>query len=998
MNEVHKLIRQIRDHIAGAAPSAAVDTLAADYAGLCRDASARLDTCAAMLAKGSDYQALQLAESEPALLDLLAALSFGEARQWVEFCSSRGLAFPPPFDQRAVDTLDTLYRRGVPTNHPLYRDYRAAVTSRDDAKAIAVIRTITRLNPGDANAKSELLRLENKTFQTLKQRLHAALVASDEAATIAALEELHRIPASRDLPGTPDYEAALAIRRTADARVAAEDAARAVATLPSARSRGDWRDAAVLLGRVDSLKSEHGFALSAENENDCENIRAWVDSERAEADRTMRFDAAVSRLGRLSGEAESLLRAGTPLTKASAAEILLNLERGWKEIEAFGRPVSDDVLRLARSAAASVRAETQRMQRARVLKTVVGAIAAVVLIGLAGWWVWRGQQSGDFQSQLAQLQSAGELDAAERLAGTIRTEHASLASRPKLNAQLEQTEAWARDIRRRLADAETSVKAVETDAIGKFESGDAAAFSGRIEAVPPLIANLPQPLRQPLDARLTTARTAFESWIASQRDTIAQSAASELAKMEAMTQEQLRLDLASEALTATLGEIEPLIRAFDLRTHPAVPALELPAAMATRFSAVRQRTSLIRTELDELARKREALSKAGTLDDYRDALAALGQSQLTQSPEVAAAGKLAAQFPIEDSLMEALLAPNDPVQWAAIKQESGDPWKPKDVLKAELDRLFALRDDSYLSNIYEATLRPASGEKRIVYSDGEIRPPSVNGDAATVETSTWSGKFYDPKSQPTMVRFTERTFSLTKLPTGRSGDELTGITASTASQAFRELELQRMTDGDGATYEQSLLPKIRLVAQNKKAPMLFRAYLVQELARIMEIRPNAWGLPYCPSLRADLEELRSKTADAPLRSSDWLASGEQKAKREAILKPLIERLSTRLYDSEARAYRAVVAAARKAGFKLGGYVDATGKPQLRGEAQAGFSLWTLDAQGSLIALGTKPAHLLAPVFFIPVQPSELRSEAVKAYGGEIPGGSLDSIPLITQKP
>ena len=995
MNEVHKLVRQIRDHVAGAAPSAAVDTLAADYAGLCRDASARLDTCAAMLAKGSDYQALQLAESEPALLDLLAALSFGEARQWVEFCSSRGLAFPPPFDQRAVDTLDTLYRRGVPANHPLYRDYRAAVTSRDDAKAIAVIRTITRLNPGDANAKSELVRLENKTFQTLKQRLHTALADKDEAMTIATLDELHRIPAARDLPGTPDYETALAIRRAANARVAAEDAARAAATLPSARSRGDWRDAAVLLGRVDSLKSEHGFSLSAEDEHECGNVRAWVDSERAAAERTMQFDAAVSRLGRLSGEAESLLRVGTPLTQARAAELLLELERAWKEIEAFGFPVSDDVLRLARSAAASLRAENLRMQRARIAKVVTGAIAAVVVIGLAGWWVWRGQQSGDFQSQLAQLQTAGEVDAAERLAGTIRSQHASLAARPQLNAQLEQTEAWTRDIRRRLADAETSLNALESDVSGKFLSGDAPAFSGRIEAVPPLIANLPQPLRPPLDARLTTARTAFESWLASQRDTIAQSAASELAKMEAMTQEQLKLDLSSEALTATLGEIEPLIRAFDVRTHPAIPALELPSAIATRFSAVRQRTSLIRTELDDLARKREGLSKAASLDDYRTALATLSQSQLTQSPEVAAAGKLAAQFPTADSLMESLLVPNDPIQWAAIKQESGGPWKPNDVLKHELDRFFALRDDPYLSSIHEATLKAATGERRTIYSQGAVPVPPTNPDSPT---KTWKGSFYDPKMQTSMVRFSDREFTLTTLPQGRSGDELVNQTPSPATEAFLNLNLQRMTDADGATYEQAILPKIRLMAQSKKTPVIFRAYVILKLAEIMDVRPNAWGLHYCRNLRIDLDELRKSNEESPLRSSDWLAQGVQTVKREAGLKQLVEKLSTRSYDSEARAYRAVIVAARKAGIKLGGYVDANGKPQLRGEAQAGFSLWTLDPQGSLIRLAAKPAHMLAPVFFIPVQSSDLLSEARNAYGGEIPSGVLDSIPLIAEKP
>ena len=159
MNDVQKLIRQIKDHLAGSTVAIPVETLAADYSRKCSDAASRLDTCAAMLAKGSEYQALQLAETEPPLLDLLALLSFGEAKKWTDTCNKRNLPSPPPFDQKALNTLDAVYRRGVSANHPLYRDYRAAVTARNDTKALSIIRTISRLNPGDANAKSELKRL-----------------------------------------------------------------------------------------------------------------------------------------------------------------------------------------------------------------------------------------------------------------------------------------------------------------------------------------------------------------------------------------------------------------------------------------------------------------------------------------------------------------------------------------------------------------------------------------------------------------------------------------------------------------------------------------------------------------------------------------------------------------------------------------------------------------------------------------------------------------------
>ena len=75
----------------------------------CADAERRLDRVDAMLKQGSDYQALQVAEEDPPLLDLAASVSFGEERNWQLYCDAHGLKVAPRVDTRIIQDLETLY-------------------------------------------------------------------------------------------------------------------------------------------------------------------------------------------------------------------------------------------------------------------------------------------------------------------------------------------------------------------------------------------------------------------------------------------------------------------------------------------------------------------------------------------------------------------------------------------------------------------------------------------------------------------------------------------------------------------------------------------------------------------------------------------------------------------------------------------------------------------------------------------------------------------------
>ena len=264
MDTASKLVKGITELLQSGSEggSASASSLAADYAQLCHEACQRLDQCAAMISKGSDYQALQLAETEPVLLDMVSALSFSGAKDWADFCEANQLSIPEKFDAKAVRQLNTLYAKGIATNHPLYKDYRAAVSSRDDAKALQIVKTIVRLNPSDANAKSELLRLENKLFQQKLKELRGELEAGNEQAVADGLSELERVASASKLEELPEHPRMVAVRKAVLRRQATAQAQELAATLPPAVSANDWKAAGQTLSRIAILEREHGFQLA----------------------------------------------------------------------------------------------------------------------------------------------------------------------------------------------------------------------------------------------------------------------------------------------------------------------------------------------------------------------------------------------------------------------------------------------------------------------------------------------------------------------------------------------------------------------------------------------------------------------------------------------------------------------------------------------------------------------------------------------------------------
>ena len=991
MQSPTKLIKEIRGAIASEETNAPFETFAAEYVRLCNEAAQRLDSCTAMLTKGSEYQALQLAETEPELLELIATLSFAEAPEWADLCVSNQLPVAPKFDSKAVQALDQLYAKGITVNHPLYKDYRGAVTSRDDAKALQIIRSIVRLNPGDANAKAELVRIENKLFQIKLQELRGFLAQQDETGILSALSEMERLATENRLSELPEYARAVQVRREVAKREAMSTAARLMDSLEEEHRGDSWRMVGDILARLRDLQAEHGFALGGKEAAQCVEMQRYFDGQRAASDEKVHFEHAMASLGGLAESFEARLLTRASLTSAEAQSLLGEFNRRWKEVEKFQRPVPENYTQRVRKSAGALSAELDRLQRQRRIKLIVVCGATAAVLAVVAWFTIRALHASDYVNQLARLQQAGQVEAAEKMVAQVRKDEPGLAAKPKLTARLDETDRWTRDQRAKLLDVEG--KLVETEAIIKtgMEAVDPMVLVTQIESTNQLIESLASGLRTAPAGRMLVVRNQFDAHISVLREKLTAKAEEDLTVMENMAGSKLVYDQSKEVVSEALAQVEPILKSLEARIKPAVTALELPTSHQARVSALRNRVDLFRGELAVLDKVWEVVLQANTLDAYLQALGGYKASRLTQAREVSDARKLLATPPKPDDLLASLLLPGASGGWARAKTDATKGLlAPDNVLAGEMSQLMALRNDIYLNDIWEFTFIDLSkkGVHRDLFSRGELKK------SVDIETTTWQGSVCDPFRKTDPPVFMPNT-SYTMRRTGGDGGfavngngEVKALHLSAVSQSLTGFELNRMTDATGSKFEKPLLGVFNDLVNNKTAPPLFKAYIMQSLALVLNIRPYDWGLEYSASLRKDLADFNKLCDGVLFRSQDWLLEWK-KDKFGRKFAAFFASLDHRDYLTEARIHREVVRGVIKAGLQFGGFVDCEGKPHLLGEARGAKILWSLaEDTRSLVRYvppdetqGSAKINLVgfSPIFFVPLDRDAFLAEVFRRF-------------------
>jgi hypothetical protein len=1006
VKEIPPAIQLLKNALADHKASPAVQRAATDYARWCREAEQRLEQVASMLSKGSDYQALQVSEQEPALLDLVAALSFGSEKAWQDLCEANHLPVPPLLDAKTVQSLEALYARGLTANHPLYKDLRAAALSRDDAKALQIVRTILKLNPTDANARAELLRLENKHFQETLEDLRNALKSDDEDLISSLTETLSNAASEEKLQRLDPYQQGQAIRRAYRRRQALDKLPDMIQEMQSHQTAQDWEAVGTLLEQTDALIEANQIHPDDETwVADLRAVRSYFEHEQSADSKRREFERCLKRFELFATEIETRLMTGSGVTFAEIAEKDESFVRLWKELEGFQMPVAPDQLQRLRAAGQELRAKLERMQRAKKLRTLAAAAAVLVFLGAlagTGFHAWKAYA---LTGELGAYQQTGKCLPAEELILKLRSDGALLTKWPYLQAKIEEVDGWTRQARTLEQQTSAALDLLETSFKDGTSRLPAAQLARQVDDAVALVRQLPADLEPEPGNRLAAVQTRTELHLAEllkQQTSLTRDALTQLEKAAA---DELSYEVASTQSTESVASIRARLEPLEASLKPETELLRLPADLETRIHGLRQKVNTFQTALDTLNRVRAETASAETLENYQQALVAW---QDLPFAETAPALSLFEKLPTESAFLAALLTGGDELVLKAILDDvSGPHMIPEAPMDRDLKMLLDLREDENLNNVWEHVLTDYARRRgdTTFWSLGPLTKSDLG------ESSIWKGRCYDPAVSELSVSFPEREFRKASINGSTMGQSVSGSRLSAASDLMNSLQLNRMTDPNGERFMRSLLDVLDHVVKQEKGSPIAKAYVMLRLEEMAQPRAFAWGFHFSRALQADLRDLHSLTATTPLRSEDWLLPQTQ-ARLGKSLAAFFLRCRDRYYLKEASARRELLSLAAKAGLRFGGYVEVDQRLILTNAGRAAQELWVIgldtgkpvripappsnqeasaDTQSSAVQTGVRP---LSPVFFLPVDRKQLLERfesAMSSTGAEIqplPGEAL----------
>ena len=923
--QTDRLIARIRGQLELGTPDLEARSLAGEYAALCARARERLEQCAALIRGGQDHAAFQVAESEPDLLGLCSQLSFAESERWHALCRERGLPTGFPLDDQHVLAVEGLYGKEIGENHPLYRDYREAMRTRQEDRALTVLRSIVRINPDDPNARSELQRLSTKFLRASVGKVAGLFAAGQEEDAVSLMKRMELFGAGA-LAGDPAWDAALQARLAWLRAKALEQIGQLVAAATEARTGDHWEACAAAIGRARSLERDHQVNLPADLAERLAALESWAGELAATA------------------EAEAGLRAA-----------LESLEAEWRDLQqeaARGSSLATLVSRLGlwleRATPLADRLPEGRVRDARVLRQLTrnrlsrrytlmttAIVVAVLGAGAAVFWWLRGEAADrEARERFATAEAAaasGDPEAAARLLDELRAKRPELAQEP---AHLQAEEA----LRARIAAQRDQLARLRTAAVAlEARRGQNLSLAGAVDARKQAAAFIEEvgklapagqaELRKPLSEanKLLAEATRVEEAAVAELN-----AARQRLRQSLGTTEQIA-DVAQ-----SLAALDQLLALLELRKSAGIQHLEEAYGEADRAG------SRLETERKSL----EAIKALGAAPDLRAYLDALKDAADTapEKSELRQRGRgVLERAEVLRALPRSALAPRFGAMWdGCATSDAQGVFHPKDLSETEARVLKQLADDSVTRtlrkfNVFEQS---AKGERllRSVYIVGKLERTTYkinDGYETRLEGKELAGGV-----------LVDGVWSLRSFNNGvKSGEELQEGLLIPEIDYLRGFA--RLQDPKTGQLAEPLLRSLDRVRRDNTPYLELRAYQMQELFRLGSQRPDAWGLLYSPTAQRDAEQLRRITANN-LGVFDFL-NKDKSASAQVELKVFLLPRTGPSYADEARFWRTVLGTLRTRNLLFAGHVGVDGKAVLR-DPLANVALFGIDTEGKATVL------------------------------------------------
>jgi hypothetical protein len=419
-HEQQRLIDDIQSLLQSGDPLAldGIGTLAGEYAALCEQANQRLRVCGDLLRQGLRTEALQQADHDPKLVDLVALLDFPDAGNWRALLAAEGIVQPPALLLEVAGEINEAYAIEEPLVDLLRRHRWHALARSPLNKRIGVVRQIAAADPMNLVWIEDLQTFEQARHQQIEQEtLHA--VKTRDADLLDELEAELREKGWSAVPPPELIQSTAQARARVQAARAAEELEQLARQLNDACSafnvgwgrtlRSRWR-ACVKLANLPAGNRVVEMAAPA---------LAWLEEQDQQQQNQEEHDREVAAL-------EAALDHDKPRAV---------LERHYHALERLGLGIP---LLLDRRYHERIQALTLAATRRNRLLIGVAAACLLLIAGVTGVVIVRQARAQEIASRAAVLQdllSERKLEEARKYADDLARSHPELAGSAEIQEQ-----------------------------------------------------------------------------------------------------------------------------------------------------------------------------------------------------------------------------------------------------------------------------------------------------------------------------------------------------------------------------------------------------------------------------------------------------------------------------------------------------------------------------------------------------------------------------------
>ncbi len=548
--------------------------LAQAYAELCREANRRLRQCEQLLQRQLKSEAVQLAEVEPKVLDLVAVLDFPERAEWDDVVVTYELPQAERLLTSVADELNRAYNDQLPLEQLLEKHRLLALARAPLAWRLAILRRLAQADPESFFWEDDIRDMERARLNQMQKQLAQASERLDTATVEEIVSELRKeewlLPEARKFLATARRELKkvqrLAARRELDGLAQQLNDAFAALDLPAARQLEQrWNE----LARVAELtpgEELHELVAPA---------LAWLADQR-------QIEQQEKQYQQLLAQMESLLDADEPDAR--------QLERLASGVEKLGRELPSSLARRYENRLRAARLAERRRQILLVGAALLGVVLVVALVTVVLRRRIHARQVADAVQQVQQMLDQGELEEARQFVDA----HGDFASSPQ----------W-QEVVRKLKQAEEKEKArrlqLESLAAQIEQAGDFEQAKELLEQARQVAKTTEEKLRL---AELE------QTWAEKEAEARARQVREFQDRLDRTTQLLSQLDQA--AGTADERRIERLLA----EAEAGVTALEqaaagLGATATSQAAAARSRLREAKGRVERLRKERELLQTLG---------------------------------------------------------------------------------------------------------------------------------------------------------------------------------------------------------------------------------------------------------------------------------------------------------------------------------------------------------------------------------------------------